>query len=228
MRRGVFVSGTGTGIGKTWLARGLVRRATQSGLRVAALKPIETGVQHTPEDALALGRAAGRAELAFAPGLGRFRLPVSPWAAVLEGEPALSFDGLVETVQELALGSDLVVVEGAGGLFVPIDAERTTADLALALDLGVLLVAPNRLGVLSDVLAHARAAEAKDVPLTAIVLTPAGDDPSTRTNARILGDRTGLPVHVVAPSEPDDDALAAMVDAAGLEEILGLGRPTDQ
>lgn len=222
----LFVGGTGTSVGKTWLGRGLARLGRRAGLRVAALKPIETGVEHTPEDALALGRAAGRPELAFVPGWVRYRLAASPHAAQLAGEPPLRPGSLVEVVDETAHGSDVLLVEGAGGLFVPLDAETTTADLIAALHLPIVLAAPNRLGVLSDTLATVRAARAMELEIVAVVLTPAPPDPSTPTNAQILGAHLDVPVHTLRACPDDDDALATAVQDAGLEPLLGLGRPT--
>ncbi len=225
--KGLFISGTGTGVGKTWLARGLTRLATNAGKKVAALKPIETGVRGTPEDALALGRAAGRPELAFVPGLIRRSLAASPYAAQLAGEPALDPDALVTVIRETAVGSDLVIVEGAGGLFVPLDAAHTVLDLVLALELPLVLVAPNRLGVLSDAIATVLAARAAGLEAIALVLsTSTSADASTPYNAAILRQYLDLPVHELRATSDDDELLARSVSEAGLEELLGLGRPT--
>lgn len=223
----LFVGGTGTGAGKTWLGRGLARLALRAGRRVAALKPIETGVEHTPEDALALGRAAGRPELAFVPGWVRYRLPASPHAAVLAGETAFGRTALVDTVAEAAHGSEVLLVEGAGGLFVPLDAETTTADLVAALDLPIVLAAPNRLGVLSDTIATVRAAQTEGLTVLAVVLTAASTpDLTSPTNARVLADHLEQPIHTLPACPDDDDALATAVQDAGLEALVGLGRPT--
>lgn len=227
--RGLFISATTTGAGKTWLSRGLTRLAHRAGLTVAALKPLETGVELTPEDALALGRAAHRPELAFVPGLVRRKLAASPYAAQLSGEAPVDCDALLSTIHEAAVGSDLLLVEGAGGLFVPIDAHNTIADLVRALDLPLVLAAPNRLGVLSDVLATVRAARAEGLTPIAVVLTSVGTpDVTVSTNARILRAHLDLPIHELPSSIDDDDALATAAADAGLETLLGLGRPTQE
>ena len=226
MTRGLFISGTGTGVGKTWVTRGLARLAVNAGLKVAALKPIETGVVGHPEDALQIARAAKRPELAFAPGLERRRRPVSPYAAQRAGEPPIDLDGVVRASQAAAAHSDLLLVEGAGGLFVPIDATHDQTSLVTALDLPVLLVAPNRLGVLSDVIATTLAARSMGIAPLLLVLTPIGSDESSSSNADILAERLRLDVRTLAPSADDDDALAACVALAGLDHYLGLGRPT--
>lgn len=223
---GLFVSGTGTGIGKTWVTRGLARLATDAGIKVAALKPIETGVGAHPEDALRIASAAKRPELAFAPNLVRRRLPVSPYAAQLAGEPPIDLPALLRAIEATGAHSEFLLVEGAGGLFVPIDAALDVAALVSQLELPLLLVAPNRLGVLSDVIATTLAARSRGLDPIALALTPCGADESTSSNAAILGERLHLPVHTLEPSDDDDDALAACVQRAGLETYLGLGRAT--
>lgn len=217
-----FVSGTGTGIGKTWLGRGLARLAARAGRRVVALKPIETGVLDAPLDAEALARASGRPELASLPGLVRRRLAASPYAATLAGESPFDTDVLVAAIQEASRGADVLLVEGAGGLFVPLDAATTTAELVRRLDLPVLLAAPNRLGVLSDTIASVRAAEGLGLSIPAIVLTPAPRDDSTEHNARILADHLRRPVHVLPAGVDDDDDLADAARRAQLGPLLGL------
>lgn len=225
---GLFVSGTGTGVGKTWLTRGLARLATRAGKKVAALKPIETGVVSAPADALAIGRAALRPELAFVPGLIRMRLPVSPRAATLAGDRAVPMPQLIEVVSETCVGSDLTLIEGAGGLWVPLTERHSTADLAAALGLPIVLAAPDRLGVLSDVLAYLSAAQAARLDVAAVVLVDIGvADDSTRHNSEILRERSDVPIHRLGRSIDDDDALAAAAADGGLETLIGLGRPTD-
>lgn len=220
-----FVSGTGTGIGKTWLTRGLARLARRAGRSVVALKPLETGVLETAEDGAALGRAAGRPELGALPGLVRRRLSASPYAAALAGEPAFDLSALAATVLAALAPAEVQLVEGAGGLFVPLDRNTTTAEWVRTLGLPVLLAAPNRLGVLSETIATVRAGEQLGLSIPRIVLTPAPPDDSTTTNARILTEHLGRPVHLLGRGTDEDDALADAVRDAGLGAALGLDLP---
>jgi len=220
----VFVSAVATDSGKTFVLRALTRSASRSGARVAALKPIETGVAPDPRDAIALARAAGRPELAHAPGLYRAALPLAPYAVALETDaqpPDVA--SLIARVRELAVGSDLLLVEGAGGLLVPIDRQRTIADLALGLGLPLLIIACDQLGVLSSVLSCVESAQARRLRVGAVILSQhaqLADDPSPRTNQRILQERLSCPVLRFPRCADDDDALADAAERIGLAAAL--------
>lgn len=208
--RGLFVSGTTTGAGKTTVTCALARALVLRGRVVAAIKPMETGVDPVAEDAQALGRACGRPELATDPAWYRARRAASPYAATLEGEAPPRFDAILTRVRELH--SDVVLCEGAGGLLVPLDRDRTIADLARALALPLLLVAPDRLGVLSDVLAVHEAAAHRGLAVAAIALsaTAPEPDPSMGTNVRILAERLSTPVVPIGYRGPVDALMAAL------------------
>jgi dethiobiotin synthetase len=220
----LFVTAVATGSGKTYISRALTRSATRLGARVAALKPIETGVDPDPLDALALARAARRPELANAPGFSRAALPLAPYAVALEsGAPALDLGALTASVHACAADSDLLLVEGAGGLLVPIDRERTMADLALGLGLPLLIIACDQLGVLSSVLTCVESARARQLRIGAVILSQhaaLADDPSPRTNQRILQERLPYPVLCFPRCPDDDDALADAADQLGLTSAL--------
>jgi dethiobiotin synthetase len=217
----LFVTATGTGAGKTQLARGLTLAARRRGRRVVAVKPIETGCDPLPADALALAAACGRPELARDAAFHRGRAALSPHAALLGGEPPVPpLDALVSRIRALGEGADDIVVEGAGGLLVPLDAHRTMADLAAALGYPVCIVAPDALGVLSHALTAVESARARALPLVMLVLSrTAGPDPSTARNRSILAERLEpLPVHVLSRCDGDDDLARA---AAPLLDVLG-------
>ena len=223
MTKHLFITATGTGVGKTFVTRGLARAMSSRGAHVAALKPLETGcVNGHAEDATALAFAARRPELATAPGFYRAVLPAAPYAAALGGDPVVpSTPALVHAIHEASAGASHTLVEGAGGLLVPLDATRTAADLIRALGIPALVIAPDILGVLSHVFTLALAAEVLRVPLAAVVLSQHGPgDASRTTNARILAERLPIPVYVVPPTANDDDALAEAVTAAGLLRLF--------
>ena len=208
---GLVVTGTGTHVGKTSLARGLARALVGRGLRVAALKPFETGAQVNPEDAVALARACLRPELAHFPGFYRAVLPLSPFAVELSGGTACDPISVLAAVREAAVGSDAAIVEGAGGLGVPLARGHLFADFATALGWPVLLVARDELGVLSYVLTALELARSRGLEVEAIALgrPPEPADHSWETNARALRELGTTRVLTFSLGDPDDDALAA-------------------
>jgi dethiobiotin synthetase len=220
--RGLFVTGVGTGVGKTFVTRGLTAALVATGRKVAALKPLETGfVDPAQSDAAGLARAAGRPELHADAGFYRATAPLSPYAATLNGEPPPPpLRALVDAVHRGARGCELCLVESAGGLLVPIDARSTTAELAAALGIPLLLVAPNALGVLSAVLTSAECARQRSIEVRAVVLVdaaPGQADLSAQTNARILDERLGVPVFEFPWVEQGTDAeLASAALSSGL------------
>jgi dethiobiotin synthetase len=154
MRRGYFVTGTDTGVGKTRVAAGLVATLRQQGQRVAGMKPVASGCVMTPdglrnEDALALCAASGLAvpydwvnPYAFAP-------PIAPHIAAREAGRPIRFDVLAAALDRLQARADCVVVEGVGGWRVPLGPDGDVADLAVHLCLPVVLVVGLRLGCLN-------------------------------------------------------------------------------
>lgn len=166
----VFVTGTDTGVGKTHVALGLIRGLAQEGRRVAAMKPVAAGAVHQPggprnEDALLLA-AAANVEVPYET-LNPYCLaaPVSPHIAAEEEGIAIDPAVIRREFDKLAALSDCVVVEGAGGWLAPISRTQTMADVALALDLPVILVVGLRLGCLNHAQLTARAVRASGLKL---------------------------------------------------------------
>jgi len=191
--KGTFITATGTGVGKTWLATALASACVQRGKRVAAIKPIETGVDPDPVDALALAQACGDASLANATGLYRAKEPLAPYAIEKRGGPSIgSLRALAKRVRQLGSAADYAIVEGAGGVLVPLDREHTIADFAALLDLQTVLVARNALGVLSYTLTAVEALRKRKISVRAIVLNHVErgykDDLSRSSNADVLAD----------------------------------------
>lgn len=155
--KGIFVTGTDTGVGKTVISAALARALVGRGLRVAVMKPVASGSDPTPEglrnsDALALMSAANVAAVYDAVNPYCFAPPISPHIAAREAGVAIDLALLRSRFDALAGHSDYVVVEGAGGWLAPISDAAAMADLAAALALPVLLVVGLRLGCLSHAL----------------------------------------------------------------------------
>ena len=168
-RAGVFVTGTDTGVGKTVVACALVRALRARGIGAGAMKPIETGVGPAgPTDAIALRDAAGaRDPLA----------DVCPQAFALAAAPAVA--GAVDLAAidaahaRLLARHEFLVVEGAGGLLVPIDAQRTMADLVQRFALPLLIVARAALGTINHTRLTLEAARARGLRIAGVVINHA-------------------------------------------------------
>jgi dethiobiotin synthetase len=220
MTRGLFITGTGTGVGKTWVTRGIARAFRDAGRSVAAIKPLETGCDPTPADAALLARACGRPTLANAPGLYRVASPVCPYAATIAGEAPPDITALTTATVAAAADADVVLVEGAGGMLVPLDRTRTMADFCAALGLPLLLVAADHLGVLSHALTTFETARVRDLPVAAVVLVRSDDDASTASNMRILDERLPVPVRSFRRCKDDDYDLRCAAIEARLLDLL--------
>jgi dethiobiotin synthetase len=177
--RGVFVTGTGTEVGKTVVAAVIARTHSDAGERVAVFKPAVSGLADggEPDHAL-LRRASGskQADDEIAPY--RYDPPVSPHlGAELAGEriePSL----LVDAAHAAAERSDFLVAEGVGGLLVPLTLGYLVRDLARELALPLVIAASPGLGTINHTLMTVEAARAVGLEVTAVVLTPWPADPS--------------------------------------------------
>lgn len=152
--RGLFVTGTDTGVGKTAIAVALVRGLVAQGLRVAVMKPIASGSEHTPEglrndDALKLIGASNVAAAYESVNPYCFEPPISPHIAANEAGVDVDLGQIARKFISLAASADFIVVEGAGGWLAPITDRETMADLAATLALPILLVVGLRLGCIN-------------------------------------------------------------------------------
>lgn len=152
--RGIFVTGTDTGVGKTVIACALVRGLRQCGQRVAVMKPVASGARPTPEglrndDALALMEAAASPAVYADVNPYCFEPPVSPHIAAKEAGINIEVSMIRAKFLQMAAGADWVIVEGAGGWHAPLSDHQTMADLAWELSIPALLVVGVRLGCLN-------------------------------------------------------------------------------
>jgi dethiobiotin synthetase len=169
--KGVFVTGTDTGVGKTLAACGLIHALKARGVDVMPMKPIAAGaVVHSGgwanEDSLALLRAADR-DTARLPDVTPvlLRVPMAPHIAAARENRRITLDPILASYRKLASAAQFVVVEGVGGFQVPLGDDLDTVDLARALDLPVVLVVGMRLGCLNHALLTAQAIDAAGLPL---------------------------------------------------------------
>jgi dethiobiotin synthetase len=203
--RGVFVTGTDTGVGKTVVAAAICAAAAEP---VAALKPVVTGLDDPPgewpHDHVLLARATGQAPEEVAPY--RFGPPLSPhYAAELAGET-------IEPARILAAAHthDRLVCEGVGGLMVPITTGYLVRDFALDLGLPVVIAARTGLGTINHTLLTIEAARTAGLGVAAVVMTPwpSEPEPIERSNRDTIERLAGIPVYGLPPTDPDSLAAA--------------------
>ena len=189
MGQNLLITGTDTGVGKTTIACALAFALKTRGLRVAVMKPVETGVEQTPMDAEALRAAAGSHQSLEVICPFRYRMPLAPAvAAEVEGLPLPDMRRIKISFSEIAARSDFVLVEGAGGLAVPITWDTNYADLARELDLELVLVVANRLGCLNSTLLTLDYATRRGLRVKGFILNQVAQDdsPAVATNAAAL------------------------------------------
>lgn len=192
--RGLFVSGTDTGVGKTFVGCAIARGLRAAGIDVGVMKPIETGVPaEGPLDARALQAAASVHDPIEEICPVRFSLPASPEAAARADARMIPLAPIHEAFASLASRHSFMLVEGAGGLLVPIDAHTDMADLARQLGLPLLLVARAGLGTVNHTRLTLEAAEARGLEVFGVVISHSAADESDgdRRNLEGLRERLG-------------------------------------
>ncbi len=193
--RGLFVTGTDTGVGKTEVACALVRDARSRGIDAVGMKPAQSGaVAGAKSDAERLAEAAGGVEPLEAICTYSFAAPLAPAVAARLGGQTVSLERIVAAARALAARREALVVEGAGGLLVPLTERETYADLAVALALPVVVVARAGLGTVNHTALTAEALLRRGLELRAIVLdrTAPDDDPSVAHNCAEIARLTGV------------------------------------
>jgi dethiobiotin synthetase len=212
LRQSLFLAGTDTGVGKTWVAAWLIQSLAAAGHRVAGMKPVAAGAAMTShglrnEDALELA-AAGNVRLPYA-----LTNPVclaaatSPHLAAARAGVRIECARIRQAFEAIQRQAELVIVEGAGGWLAPIaptvhrgEAGPTMQDIAVALGLPVVLVVGIRLGCISHALLTARAITASGLPFAGWISNPI--EPAFRDGADYvdsLAERLAAPLLLTIP-----------------------------
>ena len=224
--RGCFVTGTDTGVGKTVLTAAIVARLRARGDAVTVLKPVITGLDELPDpvwphDHELLARIAG--VTADEVVLASYGPPVSPHlAAELTGR-GLGLDQLVAGLEARVGPGSMAIVEGVGGLLVPLDGSHDVRDLARALGLPLVIAARPGLGTINHTLLTLEAARRAGLEPAGVVLTPWPGDPGTveRSNLETIESRGRVEVATLpAISAPEPELLTNAAAALPLERWL--------
>lgn len=230
MAFGLFVTGTDTDVGKTVIAQGLLCALRAQGLKVAPFKPVASGCRFSADglrnsDAELLLAAAGGGfsyelvnPLAFEPA-------IAPHLAAAQVGQRICLDRITRAYQQLAQSVDVVVVEGAGGWRVPLDAQQSLAAIPQRLRLDVILVVGVRLGCLSHALLTAEAIQADGLRLAGWVANIV-DPTDAQTSAQITELAARLPVPLLATLPWQEAGIPAQLATALLADSLGLFLPS--
>jgi dethiobiotin synthetase len=205
--RGAFVTGTDTGAGKTYVTAALAGGLIARGERVCVRKPLLTGLGEPdpdghPFDHEVLAGVTGEAPEQVAPI--RFQPAVSPHLAAELAGVTIDTDAVVAQTLAARGDADALIVEGVGGLLVPLSETETVRDLALGLGLPVVIAARPGLGTISHCLLTVEVARAAGLDVRLIVMGPWPVKPSQiESDNRAMVERiTGLPVATIGKLDP--------------------------
>lgn len=207
----LFVTGTDTGVGKTYVTRLLLDALRNRGIDATGYKPIACGDR---EDAHELAAASSCKDIDCINPVS-FKTPVAPYVAgIIENHP-VDTSALVSGYESLASRHKVVIVEGVGGWEVPVSAGCRVSDFARELELPVLVVAGNKLGALNHILLTIDAIRAKGLRCPGIILNQLDDELDTAmiTNKGVIEDLTGVPLldHIIHGQDfIDEDAVTAL------------------
>ncbi len=216
MTRGIFVTGTDTEIGKTAITAGLAAVLKRRGIDAGVMKPISAGGR---ADAKLLRRAARSDQPLDTINPIYLRDPLSPNIAARREEKILDLAPVFDAFNHLSKIHDYLLVEGVGGLLVPITDDFLVADLAARLDLPLLIVARAALGTINHTLLTIEAARARGLQINSVIyntLSAGSSDVSAQMSPEVVTRISGVPSSGTIPYDPDVDVdaicLGGMVD----------------
>jgi dethiobiotin synthetase len=200
--KGVFVTGTDTGVGKTWVAAGLTAVLRRWGLSVCYFKPVQSGCPEEngkliPTDARFARELAGLDEPLDLLTPVTLRLPLAPGVAAAQEGVTVDLDRIGQAREELASRYELLVTEGAGGLYVPLtDTNFLVLDMIRWLRLPLIVVARAGLGTINHTVLTVKAAQQGGVPVAGVIINRYPDKPSLaeETNPEVIVTLTDIPI----------------------------------
>ena len=229
----IFVTGTDTGVGKTTVTCGIAAALRKQGVRVGVFKPAETGCSPgadgvlVPDDAQRLKffsdcRLDLRTLCPYA-----LSEPLAPAVAAKRAGLTISLDGVTQFYQTVAAAHDLTLIEGAGGLLVPLTPQLTFADLVARLNVPLLVVVASRLGAINHALLTVRYARSIGLRVLGYVVNLLSEaaDLATQTNVATLAEWLGPPIGVIPYL---GNVRATDADRSRLAQVFGAQLAIDQ
>ena len=221
---GVFVTGTDTEVGKTVVAAALAAVLSERGYNPGVMKPVATGCRFGGEypegdDMLCLLESSGATDPVTLVTPYAYEPAVAPTVAAALADREIELDTIMEAYRELALNHDVMVVEGIGGIMVPLSRNTTVVDMARELGLPLIIVARSSLGTINHTLLTVHAAETAGLEVAAVVLnrfSPGSEDLVVRNNPREISAHINAPVITLAEAENVNIAQAQLGSATEL------------
>jgi dethiobiotin synthetase len=222
--KGVFVTGTDTGVGKTWIAAGLTAVLRRWSLAACYFKPVQSGCPEengrlVPTDARFAKDLAGLTEPLELLTPIALRLPLAPGVAAAREGVKVDLDRIARAQKELAGRCDLLVTEGAGGLYVPLIGTRfLVLDLAVWLRLPLIVVARPGLGTINHTVLTVKAAQQAGLPVAGVVINRYPERPTLaeETNPEVIAELSDVPILGKVPEIPhifSPEGKSAFLDA---------------
>ncbi len=205
--KGIFVTGTDTGVGKTVVAGAIAQQLAMKGKRTGVFKPIATGCKHTRE-----GLVSNDAEFLAHCVDSRFSLeqinpiryhePVAPIVAIEQSKREIDWESLEQAYKNVAAESEIVIVEGIGGVMVPITKNYLVIDLMEEMALPVVIVAWSRLGTINHTLLTIEMCKNRGLQVLGVVLNGYQAEEASlaeETNMRVINETAGVKILTVIP-----------------------------
>ena len=225
--KGIFVTGTDTGVGKTIVSAALAYFLSERGLNVGIMKPAESGVSDPSrlgDDGSLLQWAANSSDALDEISPYRLPAPLAPAQAAKKAGCFIDFTGLIAMAQTLGKRHDFLIIEGAGGLMTPLSGGLLMADLAKGIGLPLLVVTTPRLGTLNQTLLTIFAAQQMEIPVAGYLINrmPAQPDEAAETAPHTLASLASADILGVLPEVNGDEREKVRSLSATLKSLPSL------
>lgn len=212
MYKGIFITGTDTGVGKTYVAVGLIEAFRKMGFYVCPMKPAETGCKIEngkliPQDTFKIIEASGAKEPLEIINPYRFKFPLAPAVAAEIERRKIDKKKILSSYNYLSCKYDFTIVEGAGGIMVPLYKEYLFLDLVEELNIPLIIVSRPGLGTINHTLLTIEAVKSRGINIIGVVINYADNVKkglAEKTNPEVIEELGGVPVLGVVPYSPKD------------------------
>jgi dethiobiotin synthetase len=225
---GWFVTGTDTDVGKTVIAAALALLVRQMGRQPGVFKPVATGCRRdlrlglVSEDAEVLAHCAESHEDLATINPVRYAGDLAPMVAAEHTRRPIDWEAIERSWEWIRTHNDWVIVEGAGGLLVPVDKTTNMADLAKRWGLPLVIVARPTLGTINHTLLTIEAARRRDLPIAAVVINryrPSSASLAEETNPEVIARLAGMSIPLIVPFDPRTDLRQGMIGPSVLHPL---------